>query len=485
MYTHLSKINKNSENLPLDILIIGAGISGLSLGFYLKKEYKYFLKKKLSFCILESNNRVGGKLYTEKQNNCLIEHAADCFLNKQSVIDLIKDLKAEKDVITYNKKSYPLFIMKNQKLIKMPEGMMFSIPTKFMPFLNTPLLSIRGKLRIACDLFIARSNKEDNSISNFILHRLGKEALDYLAEPILSGIYNVSPETQSLQSTVPLLLQMEKKYRSLILGTIIQYSRRKKKNIYLNSMFLSFKEGMYTLPKYLYKILLDNIKLNITVKNIRKESNYYIVETNNGSFYTNNIVLATSASITYNICNSLGNESKITCNKLKEIKFIDSASLYIAYSNKVPSHFSEALGIIIPRIEKKIINAITICSNKFDFRTNKNLILLRVSLGGARNPNFLKKNKNKEIIISLVIKEINNIFSINEKPIFMKFIYHKDNPQYEVNHKSKIINIANTISNNLYIIGSSYYGIGVSDCIAYSNKICKTILTKIKKSSNI
>jgi len=482
MFILSDKINNKSF---FDIIIIGAGISGLSLGFYLKKESKKFLKKKISFCILESNDRVGGKLYTESVNNCLIEHAADCFLNKESIINLINDLHIQKDVIPYNEQAYDLLIMKNQELIKMPDGMTFSIPTKIMPFLKTPLLSLKGKLRIACDLFISRSNKKDDSIGNFISRRLGKEALDYLAEPILSGIYNVKPEKQSIQSTVPFLLQMEKKYRSLIMGTIIQSLRKKTKKKFLNSMFLSFKKGMYTLPQYLYKTLLNNIKLNVAVKNIIKKSNYYIIETNEKPFYAKNIVLATSSIVTSNICNNLENSFKIISNKLKDFNFIDSASLYIAYSNKPSSYFSKMLGIIIPKIENKIINAITICSNKFKFRSHENLILLRVSIGGARNPNFLKEKLSPEIITRLVIKEINNIFSIMDTPVFTKFIYHKNNPQYEIHHKNKIKDILNIMSDNLYIIGSSYFGVGVSDCITYSNKICKTILINIKKSINI
>jgi len=476
MYTPLDKLNNNS---CLDVLIIGAGISGLTLGFYLKKESENFLKKKISFCILESNNRVGGKLYTEKLDNCLIEHAADCFLNKEPIINLIKDLKIQNHVIAYNEKLCDLFIMKNQKLIKMPDGMTFSIPTKIMPFINTSLLSLRGKLRIVCDLFISRSNKIDDSISNFILRRLGKEALDYLAEPILSGIYNVKPENQSIQSTVPLLLQIEKEYRSLIIGTMIQSLKRKKKKIFLNSMFLSFEKGMYTLPQFLYKNLLNHIKLNITVKNIIKKSNYYIIETNEKLFYARSVVLATSSITTSSICRNLGNSFKIINNKLEEFNFIDSASLYIAYFKKSNSYFSKMLGIIIPRVENKIINAITICSNKFKFRSDANLILIRISLGGARNPNFLKKNLNEKKITSLVIQEINNVFSIKEIPAFTKFIYHKNNPQYEINHKNKIKDILNIISDNLYIIGSSYFGVGVSDCVTYSNKICKTILKNL------
>ncbi|HUZ05657.1 MAG TPA: protoporphyrinogen oxidase, partial [Acidobacteriaceae bacterium] len=196
-----------------NIAIIGGGITGLATAFYLQ-EYTQGL---VDITLVESAPRLGGKIISASENGFIIEGGPDSFLTQKSaMLDLCRGLGLENQLIGSNRAERTTYIWSRGRLHPMPEGMMLMAPTMFLPFLRSRLVSWHGKLRMGMEMFIPkRPSDEDESLASFVRRRLGAEALEKIAAPMMAGIHAADPEQLSLQSTFPMFLEMEKKHGSL------------------------------------------------------------------------------------------------------------------------------------------------------------------------------------------------------------------------------------------------------------------------------
>ena len=172
--------------------------------------------------LLESSEKFGGKISTMRFDGFIVERGPDSFISqKPQAIELCKKLGLE-DRLTGTSPDHPnTYVCLKNKLVTMPDGLSLMIPTKFMPFIFSPLFSWLGKIRMGMDLFIPKKKgNDDESLASFVRRRMGKEALEKMAEPMLAGIYASDPELMSINSTFPMFVQTEQKYRSLILGML-------------------------------------------------------------------------------------------------------------------------------------------------------------------------------------------------------------------------------------------------------------------------
>jgi oxygen-dependent protoporphyrinogen oxidase len=201
------------------VVIAGAGMTGLSAAYYLQKTLKE-KGQKWQITLLESFRPSGRKSENVGPDGFVMEQGPDSFLErKKSAFELAKDLGLEDQLV--RNQTGQAYILHKDELLPIPEGAVMGVPTRIMPFVLTPLVSPAGKVRAAVDLVLPRSNVaegEDRSVGAFFRHRLGSEVVDRIIEPLLSGIYAGDIDQMSLLSTFPQYAEMEKKYRSMILG---------------------------------------------------------------------------------------------------------------------------------------------------------------------------------------------------------------------------------------------------------------------------
>ncbi len=197
------------------VVIIGGGISGLSTAYYLAK-------RGIASTIVESRPRLGGVIQTEHIEGCTIEAGPDSFLSvKPAALDLIRDLGMSDQVIGSNDHLRVTFVKKNGRLVPLPDGLMMMVPTKILPLLTTPLLSFGTKTRMGLELLRApKLRGEDESVADFVREHYGQEAVDYLAEPLLSGIYGGDPGKLSVKAVLPRFVELSQKYGSLTRGVL-------------------------------------------------------------------------------------------------------------------------------------------------------------------------------------------------------------------------------------------------------------------------
>lgn len=480
-----TQANESSPTF-VDTVIIGGGITGLAAAYQFSQNGLSRRDGRMdpgireedrspSTLLLEASPHFGGKLRSEQVDTesapFLLEHGPDSFVAmKKAATELAHQLGLQDQIIGTNDHQRNIFILKNGRLKKMPDGMMMMVPTKIWPFIASTLLGPMTKLRMAMDLFVKKTKESDISLSQFIRRRFGSGALEYLAEPLLAGFLNAEPERQSVRATLPRLWAMEQKHGSLLKGMLRGLKQRKESSA---SGFLSFREGMETLPISLKKSLDEspNITLcpNTKVERIQKlDDGTFKIKLDGDSFvFAKEVIITTPAPTASKL---LFLVVPTVAAKLRAIRATASGSTYVAYKKEdIPSDL-KGFGLVIPRREKRPINAITWVSSKLDGRAPEGHALLRVFFGGSKTPRMMEKMDAER---NAIIKEqLCSIMGIKAKPLFMKtFLWQSAQHQYDVGHIDLVREIRSNLPKNMHLIGSAYDGGGISDCIEQANKL--------------
>ena len=198
--------------------IIGGGLSGLSTAAKLHR-----LDQSIQLVLYESGHRVGGVIHSEQVDDFLIDHGADMFSTKPSAaLDFCCELGLEEQLIEPKPTGRGARIVQNGQLIPIPEGFVLMRATQLWPMLNTPLLSLKGKLRFLLERWIGpNKGEQDEAVSTFVQRRMGQEVLDRIVAPLSAGIYTADVTKLSMQTTMQSFASMEKKYGSLAKATAI------------------------------------------------------------------------------------------------------------------------------------------------------------------------------------------------------------------------------------------------------------------------
>src|SRR5437867_12928686 len=205
----------------LRVVVAGAGVGGLACAHRLLARSRE-RGIPLELTVLEAAPRAGGVVVTDRVDGCIIEGGPDCFVSdKPFGIDLCRRIGLADEIIGTSATHRRSFVYARGRLLPIPEGHQLLAPGRLAPFAATPILSLRGKLRAACDLVLPRGpDLPDESLASFVRRRFGRETLERLAQPLLAGIYNADPERLSLRATMPRFLELEQKHRSVILGLL-------------------------------------------------------------------------------------------------------------------------------------------------------------------------------------------------------------------------------------------------------------------------
>jgi oxygen-dependent protoporphyrinogen oxidase len=326
------------------------------------------------------------------------------------------------------------------------------------------------------DLIIPpRTDDGDETLADFINRRLGTEALDKIAEPLLSGIYNADAEKQSILATFPRFRQIEKEHGSLIRGMLSARraparARRQSADKRAPSIFVSFRNGMQELVKTLSGRLHGDCRLGLGVESIsmrlaqngRRESAGYTLALSNGTQYqTDAVILAVPA---YHAARLLLPLAPGASRELHRIRYVSTGTISFGYRASEFRHPLDGFGVVIPRTEQRSINALTWTSTKFDHRAPKKHVLLRAFFGGSRTPHMMDVTDNE--LIATVQREIAQIMGVRATPLFHRiYRYFDANPQYDVGHLARVSAIEASLPPDIFVTGSPYRGIGIPDCV--------------------
>lgn len=439
--------------------MVGGGISGLAAA------HRLIELGQTNVTLIEASPRLGGTIQTEHRDGFLIERGPDSFISeKPEAVALAKRLGLESRLIETNEKYRRSFIVRNGRLRSVPDGFQLLAPGRMWPFLTSDIFSVGGKARMAADLFLPRKSTngtQDESLASFVRRRLGKEALERMAQPMVGGIYTADPETLSLRATLPRFLEMEREHRSLILAMLRQSQTQKSGTSGARySLFLSFDRGVQVLVDALSRINAD-IRLNARVESLRLEDQTWTVTTNTGEQYQAEAVcLAVPAYVAASLLKGS------LAAKLRQIKYASTATLNFGYDRSAIKHPLDGFGFVVPVIEKRSLIACTFSSVKFSGRAPEGHVLLRAFAGGALQPDIFALDESE--MAARVEADLRELLGISGKPLFTEVAkWERSMPQYEVGHLDRIGEIENEVRqiSGLALAGNAYRGAGIPDCI--------------------
>ena len=478
------------------VAIIGGGITGLSAALTLENARKEGAD--VDYIVLEKSLRLGGKIRTERtKEGFVVEGGPDCFVStKPWVFELCRKLDCEDTLIGSNDELKKTFILVKNKMREMPDGIMIMVPTKIMPFLTTDLFSWPGKIRMAMDWFIPKKKEAgDETLASFVDRRLGREALDRIAEPLVAGIHAGDPETMSLAATFPNLLDMEQKYGSLIKGMLAAMKARQggaphgagaaKPKGPQRTFFMSFRGGMLDLIEEVLsaldkeKIMLEaSVDRVVQTKNDDGNTQYRLHLASGSTIDVDAVIITSPSNVAADIIDELDGA---LAGALREIPMVSSATVSLAFRRKDVKHDFKGFGFIVPMAEGRKIMACTWSSSKWSGRVpDEEHVLVRVFVGGARNQHLAGIPDDE--MLSMVKSELRDLMGIDAEPVDRWiFRWPGGMPQYTMGHLDRVAKIDQLVAKHpgLYVAGGSYRGVGVPDCINSGAKAAESAMALI------
>ncbi|MGO9614087.1 MAG: protoporphyrinogen oxidase [Dissulfurispiraceae bacterium] len=445
-------------------IIVGAGISGLSLAYALLER-----TPELDVTILEAENRPGGKIWTVKAQGFVCEAGVNGFLdNKPSTLDLASRIKLTP--IRSNDSARKRAIYTDSQLRVIPES-----PGAFF---KSDFLSLWGRLRMVAELFVPRGHMEDESMESFAVRRVGREFFEKLLDPMASGVYAGDPSAMSIRSCFSKVYELEKNYGGLIKGFMALGRESKKAGKKVEAgpggTLMSFKDGMYSLVETLRQFIGDRLMTGKGVSSIDKKGNGFEVYCTDGSRYESDcVVLASPAHDSANIIRDM---DRPISDILRGIPYPPVSVVALGFEKDKIQRDLNLFGFLIPGKEKRRILGTLFDSSIYANRAPEGHVLLRTLVGGARAPEIALLDD--ENMVSIVREELADILGIKAEPdLVWTYRWERAIPQYLVGHHGKLRRLDEAVANHngLYLHGNAYRGVSVNDCISNSFSLAEKI----------
>ena len=439
------------------VLIVGGGIAGLSAAYRLSAAVPT-----PEIVLVESSNRLGGKLVTDYVGGCVVEGGADSFLaSKPQATDLCRELGIDTDLVGTRPEKRGSYVMKDGELHPIPEGLTGLVPSRLEPLLASNLFTAAGKRRIAAEPSRpARTTDEDESLLSFIDRRFGREAYDRLIEPLMAGIYAGDGSQLSVRAAFPQLQQMEQ-----TAGSVVAALNSAPRPVQPRSGFLTPRQGLAFLVRSLRAHLHGTSVLQgRSAQSVMRRVGGYSVSLDGGSrLDARAVVLATPVHVSASLLESAMPELAAP---LHAIPAVSSAIVALSYRDLDIPNPVEGYGYVVPRHEGRPVLACTWVSNKFPDRAPPGVSLIRVFLGRAGQQDMT--NLSDADLVQVARDELQDVTGTTHSPLFTRvFRWPKAMPQYTLGHRERISAVEQTLQSEtgLFLAGNAYAGVGIPDCI--------------------
>jgi len=468
------------------IVIAGGGIAGLSTAYALQKQAEA-AGLPLRLTLVEAAGRLGGKIATRRRDGFVIEGGPDSFITqKPEGVALCRELGLGDQLIGTNEAARRVLIVQRRRLLEMPEGLRLVVPTRFWPFVVSPLISWPGKLRMGMDLFIPpRTDDGDESLADFLRRRLGQEALEKLGEPMMAGIHVADAERLSLLATSPLPANRAKARQSGSRDAGCTTQSAPLKNGKRPSIFMTLRDGLDGLVKALDRAFRGELLLGTRLTELRHRPNgatRFALRGDDGRLlHADAVILATPARDSARLLTGWPDLS----GELAEIRYLSTATLSLAFDRAAFEHPLDGSGFVIPRRERRTMLACTWTSTKFAGRAPADGVLLRAFIGGPDGEAAALADEAD--LVAAVREELAELMGVRTAPLFHELFRWPDaNAQYDVGHLQRVDRIegmaAETIP-GLFLTGSAYRGVGIPDCVAQGQQAAAKALEFVQREA--
>lgn len=467
-----------------NIAVVGGGITGLAAAHRLLSGGQH-----IRISLFESSRRVGGIIRTEEADGFLMELGPDAFItNKPGGVQLCEELGISGELISTDERFRKSLVLSRGRPRAVPDGFMLMAPENPLAVLTTPILSLRGRLRLLGEYFVSSAGaQEDESLASFVRRRFGPETLDRLVQPLVGGIYTSDPEKLSLRATLPRFLDMEQEHGGIIRAVLAGRAQKSRKAVAESGarygLFATPAAGLSTLTNALRQKLEQSghvqLRLNTPVQSLQRSSavgsDSWMLETATGLEHFDAVILTLPARAVAQILPD--SEFSSLTSELRQIEYASSALIVSGHQLSDFRDRMEAFGMVVPAIEQRKILAVSYSSRKFPNRAPAGHLLLRTFVGGAMQPEMLQQDDDE--ILDSVDRELRAIYGMHREPLFAEVIrYHEAMPQYHVGHCDRIRRIESSLQQfpGLRLAGSAWHGVGIPDCITSGRNAADAVL---------
>ncbi len=440
--------------ITTDITIIGAGLTGLTMAYYLKKFG-------VSVCLVEKEESPGGVIHSYNENGFIFESGPNTgVIGNIELIELFDDLATLCELETANQASKKRLIWKNKRWRALPSGPISA--------LFTPLFSIKDKLNILFEPFRKRGKYADETIAELVLRRLGKSYLNYAVDPFISGIYAGDPSRLVTRFALPKLYMLEQQYGSFIKGGIKKAKEPKtEKEKKVTREVFSIKGGLSNLTNALYSsigketVILNALDVKISQNKNKFITSYSDKQKNEFEIKSSKVITTINATSLPHLLSFISEHKLAPISKLNYAGVVQVAVGYNHW-NGMPL---DSFGGLVPSIERQNILGMLFPSSIFADRCPKGGALISVFMGGMRRPEMIEKT-DKEIE-EIAMQQIQFMLKPNNStPTLIKIYRYKQGiPQYDASSDARL-NAITTLEKEypgLILAGNIRDGIGMAD----------------------
>ena len=481
--------------------IIGGGIAGLAAAYELEKARG--AGAAVEYTLFESRERLGGSLASEVVNGVVLERGPDSFLSeKPAGAELCRELGLGPELTPSNDANRKTYIVVRNRLVPLPDGLMFMVPTKLVPTALSGLFSPATKIRMALELLHPpRPSEQDESVASLVERHFGKEAVDRLVDPLLSGIYGGDATQLSARTVLPKMVEMETHYGSLTRGMLAAHRQMRARMAEAQKIGTGGgpqsapRSGQAAGPRTIFTTLrggmqqlVDAVEARLTpawvrkstaVKELERLSRGWRVSTG-GSAGTYDAVIMASPAWAAGVL--LGGVDPVLGEELGGIPYSSSITVNLVYDESKLGPLPDGFGFLVPAVEGRAMLACTFVHRKFLGRTPPGKAVLRAFLGGAKNEALL--NESDEVLVATVRRELSEILGARVAGIQIEpeatqvSRWRRAMAQYAVGHQDRMKRISARVAElpGLRLAGNAYDGIGIPDCIRTGRKAAKELM---------
>jgi protoporphyrinogen/coproporphyrinogen III oxidase len=419
-------------------IIVGGGISGLTAAHYCAGES----------IVIEAEPRLGGVLRTEHVQGCVVEQGADSWLtSKPWAAELTRELGLGDRLIGCNEAGRRTFIWKNAEAVPFPDGMQLVSPTRLLPVLRSKLLGPSTKMRMTLDWFRKPKHfaERERTVGAFVADHFGMEAVDYIAEPLLSGIYGGDPFELSATCVLPKLVERERKH-----GSLVRSVNREKPE---GPVFTTIRDG---LEKLVEALAPDNWVRGRAEQIVRVDGGYR-VRVNGDWLEGDRVIVACETHEAANLMPEL--------ESLRRFRHSSASAVSLGFRRENVAHPLDGFGVLVPKCERRKISACTWMNTKFPHRVAEGLVLLRCFFSDVKSGD--------EEMIEIARTELQALMGVSAAPVFTTVSrWPKSMPLYEVGHEKRLAETGRLLERlpGLKLVGNAYHGVGIPDCVRLAKR---------------
>ncbi|MGA7340833.1 MAG: protoporphyrinogen oxidase [Terracidiphilus sp.] len=470
------------------IAILGGGIAGLAGAYELEKART--AGSPVEYTLFEARPQLGGSLASEIVDGAVLERGPDSFLTeKPAAAELCRELGLGGELIPSNDAARKTWIVIRNRLVALPDGLMFLVPTKLVPTALSGLFSFSTKIRMAIELLHPpRAAQGDESVAALVERHFGAEAVDRLADPLLSGIYGGDAAQLSAQTVLPRLVEMERRYGSLTRGMLAAHRqmRTRAESSAQNAssgggaIFTTLRGGMQQLVAAL-SARLDpaSIRSATPVSALYKDCEGWRVEAGGESSAFDAVIAASPAWAAGVLLSPIDPELGA---ELGAIPYSSSITVNLIYDGSRLGPLPDGFGFLVPASEGRAMLACTLVHRKFLGRTPPGKAVLRAFLGGQKNEVLLAERDAS--LVATVRRELGEILGAKVIPPNLEpehaqvSRWRRAMAQYSVGHKERMTRIAERVAAlpGLRLAGNAYDGIGIPDCIRLGRQAARELI---------